>query len=124
MDLHLNSQQVREMIKTAEREGEVIVIRCQRKTKASKPGGPDVGDYYDLHCTTKPEDYVRKTAQDREAQDEQHGVLTVWVTNRQDPKTKQWGMWRRVNIDAVKKVIYKGAEYEVSVSPGYTGMNK
>lgn len=124
MDMHLNPEQVREMVKQAEREHEVIVVRCKRRTKASKPGGPDKGDYYDLHCTTKPEDYERRTAQDREGQDKEHGVLTVWVVNRQDPKTGQWGMWRRINVDQVTKVIYRSAEYGVVSTPGYTGTMK
>ena len=57
-DIFLNPENVKQLIKTAEREDEVVVVRCVRKTKASKPGGPDVGDLYDLHCTRKPADYV------------------------------------------------------------------
>lgn len=115
MEVYLHPQQVIDMIKAAEREAEVIVVRCVRKGPASKPGGPDAGDLYDLHCTTKP-DYTPVGARDRKSEDEDNGVLTVWVTNRQDPKTKQWGMWRRVNIEQVKKVIYKGREFEVRQS--------
>jgi len=120
MDMFLNPQQVIEMIKQAEKEEEVIVIRCVRKTAASKPGGPDKGDLFDLHCTTKPKDYVPKTAQDRQAQDEKNGVLTVYVTNRNDRETGKPGAWRTVNVSQVKKVIYKGAEYEVAVVGGYS----
>ena len=113
--LYLHPAQVQDFIKQAEKEGEVVVIRCIRKTKASKEGGPDKGELYDLNCSTKP-DYSPKTAQNREAQDKEHGVLTVYATNRQDPKTKVWGQWRRVNIEQVKKVIYKSKEYEVRES--------
>ena len=119
--LFLNPQQVSEMIKAAEKEGETIIIFCERKGKASKAGGPDKGDVYDLVCGPKPEGYVAKTAQDRVAQDKDNGVLTVFATNRQDKKTGTWGDWRRVNIDKVVKVIYKAAEYFVATTPGYTG---
>ena len=112
--MYLNESQVIDMIKVAERESEVIVVRCIRKTKASKPGGPDKGDLYDLHCTTKPEyEPVSTVSANRFHEDKAHKVLTVWVTNRQDRKTKQWGQWRRVNIAQVVKLIYRGVEYEV-----------
>lgn len=117
-DMYLNPTQVVDMVKTAEREGEVIVVRCVRKGKASKAGGPDKGDLYDLHCTTKPE-YTPKTANDRKAEDRSNGVLTVYVVNRQNRKTGAWGDWRRVNVAQVKKIIYKGGEYEVVHTGGY-----
>ena len=110
-DLFLHPAQVRDMIKTAEQEHEVIIIWCIRKGKASKVGGPDQGDLYDLHCTTKPA-YEKKTDRDRTAEDADNGVLTVFVTNRQD-KDGNWGTWRRVNIDQVKRVGYKGKVYTV-----------
>ena len=50
LELYLNPTQVKRLIKKAEREEEVIVIRCVRKTPASKPGGPDKDELYDLHC--------------------------------------------------------------------------
>jgi len=121
--LFLNSQQVIDMIKTAERERETIIIFCERKGKASKPNGPDKGDVYELVCGPKPDDYVHKTAKDRVAEDASNGVLTVFATNRQNRETKAWGDWRRVNIDKVTKIIYKSAEYFVSSTPGYTGAN-
>ena len=112
-DIFLNPANVKEFIKTAEREDEVIVVRCVRKTKASKPGGPDVGDLYDLHCTRKPADYVPTgTRGDRSAEDAGSGVLTVFASNRRDSRGRL-GDWRRVNIDAVTKGIYKGREIEV-----------
>lgn len=113
MNVYLHPENVKEMIKTAEQESEVIVIRCVRKGPATKPGGPDKGDLYDLHCTAKPQDYVAVGVRNRKAEDENNGVLTVFVTNRQDPVTKRWGLFRRVNIEQVKKVIYKGQEHEV-----------
>jgi len=109
--LYLNPQQVIDLIKTAEREQEVIVIRCVRKTPASKPGGPGIGSLYDLHCGTKPS-YTSRSGRNREAEDRQSGVLTVYATNRQNSH-HQWGDWRRVNVNEVQKVIYKSAEYEV-----------
>jgi hypothetical protein len=112
-EIFLNPDNVKDLIKTAEREDEVIVVRCKRKTKASKPGGPDVGDFYDLHCTRKPADYAPVGARDRQAEDAGSGVLTVYVSNRRDSRGRL-GDWRRVNIDAVKKVIYRGTEYEVT----------
>ena len=54
LELYLNPTQVKRLIKKAEREEEVIVIRCVRKTPASNPGGPDKDEHYDLHCATKP----------------------------------------------------------------------
>lgn len=113
--MFLNSENVKEMIKQAEREDEVAVVRCVRLTRASKPGGPDRGDLYDLHCTKKPEDYIPTGTRNRSAEDNSNGVLTVYVSNRRDPKTNKLGAWRRVNIEQVKKVIYKGTEYEVVV---------
>jgi hypothetical protein len=110
--MFLNPTNVRDLIKQAEREDEVIVIRCVRKGKASKTGGPDIGQLYDLHCTKKPEDYKPMGARDRSAEDKANGVLTVFCSNRRDDAGRL-GDWRRVNISAVKKVIYKGAEHEV-----------
>jgi hypothetical protein len=105
------------MIKQAEAEGEVIVIRGIRKTVASKPGGMDKGQPYDLHCGTKPLRY--KSARsvglgERAKEDKAHGVLTVFATNRIDPIKKTWGAWRRVNLNEVVKVIYKTREWEVT----------
>jgi len=116
-DLYLNPSQVQEMIKTAEQEAEIIVIRAVRKTAASKPGGPDKGELYDLHCGTKPKGYKSARSfglHNRKEEDKNNGVLTVFVTNRQDPVTKAWGAWRRVNLNEVVKVIYKTHEYQVT----------
>jgi len=114
MEMFLNPANVKDFIKQAEREDEVIVVRCVRKTKASKPGGPDVGDLYDLHCTKKPEDYVAVGTRSRTAEDDANGVLTVYASNRRDSRGRL-GDWRRVNIDAVKKIIYRGQEYEIAI---------
>jgi hypothetical protein len=111
-DIYLKPEDVKAVIKQAEREDEVAVIRCVRKGPASKPGGPDTGDLYDLHCTSKPKDYKPVGARSREAEDAGSGVLTVFASNRRDSKGRL-GDWRRVNIEQVKKVIYKGKEYEV-----------
>jgi hypothetical protein len=117
IELYLNPRQIRSLISQAEKEGEVIVIRCLRKTPASKPGGPDQGQVYDLHCTTKPANYkAASSAGMRKIEDKKNGVLTVFVTNRQDELTKQWGAWRRVNLEAVQKVTYKAIDYEVKSS--------
>lgn len=119
LDLYLHPDQVREMIKTAEREDEVIVIRCVRKGAASKAGGPDAGELYDLHCAAKPKTYKSSSStglRDRKEEDKKNGVLTVFVTNRKDPVTELPGAWRRVNLNQVKKVIYKAREYEIKVS--------
>jgi len=114
IELFLNPTQIRDLIKQAEVEAEVIVIRCKRKTPASKPGGPDQGVLYDLHCGTKPKGYKSARSSGlRLAEDEKNGVLTVFATNRQDEITSAWGAWRRVNLNAVQKVIYKAKEYEV-----------
>lgn len=110
--MYLHPEQVTEMIKQAEREDEVVVVRCVRKTPASKLGGPDCGDLYDLHCTKKPE-YTPVGVRDRAAEDDYNGVLTVFASNRRDNKGRL-GAWRRVNIERVKKVIFKGTEYEVT----------
>lgn len=116
MAIFLNPQQVTDLIKQAEREQEVIVIRCVRKTPASKPGGPDIGSLYDLHCGTKPPYNSRSSSRNREAEDRQNGVLTVFATNRQNRQTHTWGDWRRVNVNEVQKVIYKNQEFEVRAS--------
>jgi len=109
--LYLSPQQVTDLIKQAEREQEVIVIRCVRKTPASKPNGPGIGSLYDLHCSTKPA-YVPRGFGNREAEDQRTGTLTVFVTNRKNVQGN-WGAWRRVNIVEVQKVIFKSNEYEV-----------
>lgn len=119
MDLYLHPDQVREMIKMAQTEDEVIVIRCVRKGAASKAGGPDAGELYDLHCAAKPKTYKSSSStglRDRKEEDKKNGVLTVFVTNRKDPVTELPGAWRRVNLNQVKKVIYKAREYEIKVS--------
>lgn len=113
--MYLHPANVKEFIKKAENEDEVVVVRCVRKGPASKPGGPDMGDLYDLHCTKKPEDYKPVSGRSRVAEDSSNGVLTVYVSNRRDDKTGTLGAWRRVNIEQVKKVIFKGTEYEVAV---------
>lgn len=114
-NLYLNPKQIMSLIKEAGDEGEVVVCRCVRKGPASKPGGPDEGDLYDLHCTAKPKDYVpsEKSRGDRKEEDNRNGVLTVFVTNRKDKKTDQWGAWRRLNIQQVKMVIARGVTYKV-----------
>ena len=117
-DLYLNETQVRDILSAVGKNDpdEVIVVRCIRKTAASKPGGPDVGDLYDLHCTKKPEDYIRKTATDRRGEDASNGVLTVYVTNRRGDEGAP-GAWRRVNVAQVQKVIMPdGTEYQVQAS--------
>lgn len=114
MDMFLNEDQVVEMIKTAEREGGVIVVRCKRKTAASATSeGADKGDLFDLHCGPKPKDYVPKTARDRQGEDSDNGVLTVYATNRKNA-AGTFGEWRRVNVRQVAKVIYKGQEWAVT----------
>jgi hypothetical protein len=114
-ELYLHPGQVKEMIKCAEREGEVIVIRCVRK------GGPNAGDLYDLHCGKKPPNYkpapaMKGVKRDRKKEDRKNRVLTVFATNRNDDETGMPGAWRRVNLDQVKKVIYKTQEIEVRVT--------
>jgi hypothetical protein len=52
--IYLDHAQVRAKIKEAESEDETIVIRCIRKGKASKVGGPDEGDVHTLVCGRKP----------------------------------------------------------------------
>jgi hypothetical protein len=103
------------MIKQAEKEEEVITIRCVRKTEASKPGGPDIGELYDLQCTAKPKSYkcAPSGMRRRRNEDDENNVLTVFVVNRKDANTGRWGAWRRVNLACVQKVIYKTLEYEV-----------
>ena len=111
--LYLNEDQVVGLLNNVGKtdDEEVIVVRCVRKGKASKPGGPDKGDLYDLHCAKKPP-YTPKTGTDRRSEDHSNGVLTVWVTNRKTGD--EIGAWRRVNVREVQKVIMPDAtEYEV-----------
>jgi hypothetical protein len=114
---YLDPKLVRDMIKKAEQEEEVIVVRCARRTAASKPGGPDADEFYDLHCTTKPSNYIPasvKSILDRKKEDKKRGVLTVYVVNRKEERSKKWGAWRRVDVTRVVKLIYKAKEYETS----------
>ena len=115
-ELNLSADNVKEMIREAYREDEPIVIWCIRKTAVSKAGGPDVGDLYDLSVVRKPDDYVRLTNQDRRAQDNDNGVLTVFANNRRSRVTGQWGDWRRVNISQVRRVTFKQRTYEIAES--------
>lgn len=121
-DIFLHPRQVRNLIKQAELEGEVVVIRCVRKTDASKDGGPNKGELYDLHCGTKPEGYKpsKNRIRDRDKEDQNSGTLTVFVTNRKDPDTDTWGAWRRVNLNQVQKVIYRTKEIEVKITDNMT----
>ena len=118
-DMYLNPAQVIEKVKEAERADETIIIRCVRKTKASKPGGPGIGDLQDIHCMKKPP-YTPKTNRDRVAEDTATGTLTVYATSTGSGITRDEngnvGSWRRINVEEVKKVIYKGKEYEVKES--------
>jgi len=115
-NLFLHPAQIKNLLENVGQSNpdEVIVVRCVRKTKASKPGGPDEGDLYDLHCTKKPP-YTSKTGtgRDRREEDENNGVFTVYASNRRG-ENGTIGAWRRVNIDAVQKVVlHNGIEYEV-----------
>lgn len=110
--IYLSSSQVKDLIKRAEKEGEVIVVRCIRRTPASKPGGPDVGQLYDLHCSTPPLHYKALNNR-RKREDKKLGLLTVFATNRQDSETGNWGAWRRINMRQIQKVIYRTNEYEI-----------
>jgi hypothetical protein len=113
--LYLNPRQVREMIRQAAAEDETVVIRCVRKGPASKSGGPTVGELHDLHCVRKPDGYRNQSGRDRSSEDESTGTLTVFVNNRRG-SDGNWGAWRRVNIEQVQKVVFKGHEYEVRAS--------
>lgn len=111
--MFLSPEEVRAAIKQAENDDEVIVVRCIRRGKASKVGGPEQGELYDLHCGKKPPYEGKGPPADRAAEDESNGVLTVFATNRKD-KDGNFGAWRRVNLIAVKKVILpNGTEIEV-----------
>lgn len=110
--IYLSSSQAKDLIKQAEKEGEVIVVRCVRRTPASKPGGPDVGQLYDLHCSTPPPHYKPLTNK-RKKEDKRLGLLTVFATNRQDNESGTWGAWRRINMRQIQKVIYRTNEYEI-----------
>lgn len=118
-EMFLNEKQVIELLRKVgadpKNPDEVVVIRCIRKTAASREGGPDKGETHDLHVVAKPKDYVPKgDGASRVAEDEANGVLTVYVNNRKDEKTGAWGAWRRVNVRQVTRVILSdGTEYSV-----------
>lgn len=119
MDIFLHPDQITAMIKQAEAEDEVIVIRCRRKTAASKPGGSDAGQFYDLHCAAKPKKYKSASTagfRTRKEEDKKNGVLTVYVVNRRDERTGLPGAWRRINLNEVVKVIYKTREWSVTIT--------
>jgi len=115
--MFLSPEEVKAAIKTAEAADEVIVVRCIRRGKASKVGGADQGELYDLHCGKKPAYEGAGSYRSREAEDASNGVLTVYATNRRNRKTGEFGDWRRVNLIAVQKVILPdGTEFEVTKS--------
>lgn len=108
--LYLDESQVRDTIKEAEQEGEVITIRCIRKTEGDASRGTKKGELHTLMCTTKPQ-YQGTSTRDRSQDDANNHVLTVWVVNR---KTNgKPGAWRRVNLSQVQEVRYKEEEYKV-----------
>lgn len=113
--VYLNPKQVTELVKQAEREDETISIRCIRKGKASKVGGPDKGDLYTLVCGQKPKDYVPAGTRDRKEEDRACEVLTVYATNRKGSDGR-FGAWRRVNIAQVQEVTFREERYSVTRS--------
>lgn len=114
--IYLDERQVRNLIKEAEGDGEVISIRCIRKGKGDASKGTSQGALHTLMCSTKPA-YESKTGDDgstRKEEDATNHVLTVWAVNR---KTKgETGAWRRVNLEAVQEVRYKEEEFKVTHS--------
>ena len=109
--LYLDENQVHDAIKEAEREGEVITIRCIRKTKGDTSRGTKQGELHTLMCTSKP-DYQGSNSPDvRKDEDARSHTLTVWVVNRKTGNKP--GAWRRVNLSAVQEVRYKEEEYKV-----------
>ena len=114
--IYLDEAQVRECIKEAEAEGEVISVRCIRKTKGDATKGTEQGELHTLMCTTKPE-YESKTGSDGSERKEEDAVthtLTVWAINRKT--AGKVGGWRRVNLGQVQEVRYKEEEYKVTHS--------
>jgi hypothetical protein len=114
--IYLDENQVRNLIKEAEGEGEVISVRCIRKGKGDASKGTAQGELHTLMCSTKPE-YESKTGSDGSERKEEDAVthtLTVWAVNRKT--AGKTGGWRRVNLEAVQEVRYKEEEYKVTHS--------
>jgi hypothetical protein len=108
--IYLDENQVRDLIKEAESDGETISVRCIRKTKGDESRGTVQGELHTLICTTKPE-YEHKTARNRKEEDAASKTLTVWAVNRKTGDKP--GAWRRVNLAAVQEVRYKEEEFKV-----------
>lgn len=109
--IYLNEDQVINLIKQAEAEDETISVRCIRKGKASKSGGPGKGELYTLVCGQKPP-YEAVGVRDRREEDRINRVLTVFATNRKGDDGR-FGAWRRVNVAQVEEVTYKEQRYSV-----------
>ena len=109
--IFLDKTQVHDMIKEAESDGEVISIRCIRKSKGDASKGTEIGKLHTLMCTTKPDYQGKGNSGDRKVEDAANRTLTVWAINRQT--AGKTGGWRRVNLAAVQEVRYKEVEYKV-----------
>jgi hypothetical protein len=109
--IYLDERQVHNLVKEAEREGEVISIRCIRKTKGDADKGTKQGELHTLMCTTKPEYVGSGDPETRKNEDSFNHVLTVWAVNRKTGSKP--GAWRRVNLAAVQEVRYKEEEFRV-----------
>lgn len=108
-DMYLHPEQVREMCHESMDTGEPLTLDCIRKTEASRPGGPDAGEYHTLVVGKSPKPYVRKTPVGTfTQQDRANGVQRVWSVDRNG--------WRCVNVEQVKFVHFRGRKYEVICS--------
>jgi hypothetical protein len=104
--MFLHPEQVRDLCKEAMSTGETLTLDCIRKTEASRPGGPDKGDFHTLVVGKPPTSYARKTAKGTfTQQDRDNGVQRVWEAVKQG--------WRCVNVEQVKFVHYKQVTYQV-----------
>jgi len=109
--IYLDENQVKNLIKEAECDGEVISIRCIRKGKGDASRGTKQGELHTLMCTTKPPYEGSGDPEVRKNEDAFNHVLTVWATNRRT--AGKVGAYRRVNLAAVQEVRYKEEEFKV-----------
>ncbi len=112
--IYLDETQVVNMINDVTGKGEVIMVRCIRKTKGNSMNGTIKGFLHTLVCAKKPEyeSKVPNGAVERKVHDKSNHVLTVWALNRlQDGKL---GCWRRVNVAQVEEIVYNGEKYKVT----------
>lgn len=107
LKMYLNPKNVEEMIKEAMSGPEALTIDCVRRTPASRPGGPGVGDKHTLVVGKPPKpatNFVNPPGTFNK-QDKKNGVKRVYALDRKG--------WRCVNMNEITFVHFKQETFQV-----------